>query len=63
VSFASPFEGFPVTSNWEEAPGQMQNMLEGLYISFTQEHLEIPQEEGESVSGERDVTSGLLPWT
>ena len=43
-------------SNWEEAQGQTQSILEGLYISFLAwDCLGILQEELDSFAGVRDV--------
>ena len=58
---APPFGGFPGTSDWEETPRQTQNPLEGLYISLLAwERLGIPQEELESVAGEKEAWRALL---
>ena len=48
------------TSYWEEAPVQTQNSLEGQYVLSGLGTLWDPQEELESVAGERDVLVSLL---
>ena len=50
---------FLSTSNWEEAPWQTQNMLDGSYNPSVPE-LWIPHEELESVAGERDIWVSLF---
>jgi len=42
------------------ARGQTQNPLEGIYISSARERLRIPQEELESVAGEKEAWGALL---
>jgi len=48
------------TSNWEETAGQTQNPLEGLYISSGLGTSQDPQEEPESVAGEKEAWGALL---
>ena len=60
ASWTPPIRGFPGTSSWEETPGKTQDTLEGLYLPADWEHLGVPQNELESVAGEREAWVGLL---
>ncbi|MEQ2314527.1 hypothetical protein AMECASPLE_013049 [Ameca splendens] len=52
--------GVPGASHREEAQGTAQDTLEGLCLSEAWEHLGVPLEELEEVSGERDVWLSVL---
>ena len=51
---------FPGTNNWEETPGQTQNSLERLHTSSGLGTLRDPQEELESVAGQKGIQNTLL---